>query len=100
MISRGHLVEDWKGRAGLTLDACEAPDEEEVDYLLERVIHHYGGRVTWWRIALFSGSIVKSPEPVTHSWGPVPKRVMKWAIRRADSSIAEQLESLPTSERG
>ncbi len=99
MISRGHLVEDWRGRVGLTLEACDAPDEEDVDDFLERVIGHYGGRVNWWRVALFSGPVVTSPEPGTYSWGPASRIILDWAIKRADRSIAQQLESLHTGKQ-
>jgi hypothetical protein len=103
MISSGHLVQDWIGRFGIALGPCEPPASEELDDSLERVGSHWGGRTAWWRIALFSGTIVKSPEPGTDSWGPVKRKVLEWAIKRADRTIAEQLKSISLTvknERG
>ena len=95
MISHGYLVQDWKGRAGITVDTCEAPESEELDESLERVVLHWGGTLRWWRVALFSGAIVKSPEQAMESWGPANQSVLQWAIRRAGHSISEQLSSIP-----
>lgn len=94
MISSGHLVQDWVGRVGIALDPCEPPESDELDHDLDRVVRHWGGRTGWWRVALLSGTIVKSPERATDSWGPADRRILEWAIRQADKSIAEQLKSI------
>ena len=94
MISQGHLVQDWKGRVGIAIGRCEAPDREELDESLERVVHHWEGSLRWWRIALLSGSVVRSPEQATDSLGPVKHTLLEWAIKHADRSVADQLSSL------
>lgn len=94
MISPGHFVQDWMGRAGIALGACGPPERAITDDGLERIMRHCGDRSPWWRIALFSGAVVKSPEPATDSWGPVSAVVLAWAIRRADPTVAGQLEYL------
>lgn len=94
MIAQGDLVEDWKGRVGIVIGPCEGPKTEEMDASLARVVGHWVGPLRWWSIALFSGSIVKSPEPATESLGPAKDTVVEWAIRRADPSVADQLSSL------
>jgi len=94
MISEGHLVQDWRGRVGIAIGTCDAPQREELDEGLERVVDHWEGSFRWWRVALFSGTVVKSPEPATDSLGPAKSNVLAWAIKRADQPAAEQLVSI------
>lgn len=94
MISQGHLVQDWKDRVGIAIGPCEAPDNEELDESLKRVVRHWAGSVRWWRIVLLSGNVVRSPEQAIDSLGPANHTVIEWAIKHADQSVAEQLSSL------
>ncbi|MGO9567656.1 MAG: hypothetical protein ACLP5H_08955 [Desulfomonilaceae bacterium] len=77
MIRKGDFVQDWMGRAGIALEACDPPEKNDCDEHMECVDLHYGESLKWWSIYLFSGTTVKSPEPVTDSWGPVSKPLLR-----------------------
>ncbi len=87
MIRKGDLVQDWIGRAGIALGPCDPPEEKDCEEDLERVKLHYGKSLKWWSIHLFSGTIVKSPEPGTDSWGAVSKPLLHWAINRSGGPV-------------
>ena len=94
MIRKGDLVQDWIGRPGIALGPCDPPEKEDCDEGLERVKLHYGKSLKWWSIYLFSGTIVKSPEPGTDSWGPVSKPLLNWAINRSGGQVQLPLSAL------
>jgi hypothetical protein len=94
MIERGHLVQDWMGRAGITLRPCDPPGNESEDGSLAGLRRRGGTTSPWWVIALFSGAVVRSPERVTYSWGPTNKVVLEWAMRRVDEASGQELALL------
>ncbi len=94
MIRKGDLVQDWIGRAGIALGPCDPPEKKDYDEYLERVKLHHGESLRWWSIYLFSGTIVKSPEPGTDSWGPVSKPLLHWAINRSGGTVQLPLFAL------
>lgn len=94
MIHKGDLVQDWTGRAGIALGFCDPPEIKDCDEYLERVKLHYEKALRWWCIYLFSGTIVRSPEPATHSWGPASKPLLQWAMERPGVAAQSPLLAL------
>lgn len=97
MIAPGHLVQDWMGRAGITLRPCDPPVDEvgETGDDSLAVLTRGGERASrWWEVALFSGVVVKSPERLTYSWGPTDRAVVEWAIKRVDRVSGRELAGL------
>jgi hypothetical protein len=94
MISKGDLVQDWMGRAGIALGHCDPPENGDCEPYMQRVRLQHEQALRWWSIYLFSGAVAKSPEPAMDSWGPATKAVLLWAINRAERSVQLLLANL------
>jgi hypothetical protein len=94
MILEGDLVLDWMGRIGVTIDKTNPPDCGEMDPIFDQSLKELRETETWWLVALFSGSVVKSPELLTESYGKAKVEVLRWAFRRCEPNICSLLATL------
>jgi hypothetical protein len=99
MILEGDFVLDWMGRAGIAIDKTAPPDLDRLNPIFDRRLKEMRETETWWLVALFSGSVVKSPELLTDSHGKATVGILRWAVRRCAPYIRSRLDSILETEQ-
>jgi hypothetical protein len=94
MICSGDLVQDWMGRPGIAIEKTDPPAPDELCPGFGRRLCELEEETTWWSIALFEGSVCKSPQLLTDSRGRAGNRVLKMAGKLCRPSVKNRLDVL------
>lgn len=98
MICSGDFVQDWNGRAGIAIEKTSPPEIEKYHPFFDWALTRLPEKTTWWTVALFSGEVTNSPEPLTDSHARSGKAVLRLALRCSDPRIRSQISAFLDKE--
>ena len=93
MICSGDFVQDWNGRAGIAIEKTSPPEIATYHPFFDWTLTRLPEKTIWWTVALFSGEVTKSPEPLTDSHGRSGNAVLRLAVRCSDPRIRSRISA-------